>query len=144
MSGSTLTVDVDEPLPAGSVSNTGHSFHFDENYAVVSGASPTLWYSVSANGSSAYRFAGPGVSDTADDPTFYVYRGFTYKFHNTTGSTHPFEIRVSDGGSAVTLGVSGSATGTTTYTVPMTLAAGTNYKYQCTEHGGMIGDIVVV
>ena len=144
MAGNTLTVNVDENLPVGDVSNKGHSFHFDENFAVVSGASPTLWYSVSSNGTSAYRFTGPGVADTADDPAFYVYRGFTYKFHNTTGSTHPFEIRVSDGGSAVTLGVSGSATGTTSYTVPMTLAAGTNYKYQCTEHGGMIGDIVVV
>ena len=144
MAGNTLTVNVDENLPVGDANNKGHSFHFDENFAVVSGASPTLWYSVTSNGSSAYRFTGPGVADTADDPTFYVYRGFTYKFYNTTGSSHPFEIRVSDGGSAVTLGVSGSATGTTSYTVPMTLAAGTNYKYQCTDHGGMIGDIVVV
>jgi plastocyanin len=28
--------------------------------------------------------------------------------------------------------------------VPMTLAAGTTYVYQCTIHSGMVGNIVVV
>ena len=144
MSGDTLTVDVDEIIPVGSIANRGHSLYYDQNYDIVTSASPGLWYSVMSNGSSAYRFSGPGLSDTADDPTIYVYRGFTYTFHNTTGSAHPFEIRVSDGGSAVTLGISGSTTGTLKYTVPMTVAAGTTYKYQCTIHAGMIGDIVVV
>ena len=78
MAGNTLTVNVDENLPVGDANNKGHSFHFDQNFAVVSGASPTLWYSVSSNGTSAYRFTGPGVADTADDPTFYVYSCLLY------------------------------------------------------------------
>jgi|TARA_B100001989_G_scaffold99010_2_gene69218 hypothetical protein len=144
VSGSTLTVDVDEPLPAGTVSNTGHSFYFDQNYAVVTQESPVLWYNVTSNGDSAYRFSGPGVADTADDPTFYVYRGFTYVFYNSTGSAHPFEIRVSNGGSAVTNGISGDINGTLIYTIPMNVAAGTTHVYQCTAHPGMVGNLVVV
>ena len=95
--------------------------------------------------SSAYRFDGPGVGATTDNPTLYLYRGFTYRFNNTTGGSHPFEINVSQNGSAVS-GVSGSQSGVQFWTVPQTLSAGTTYKYQCgiPSHTAMIGDIVVV
>ena len=79
-----------------------------------------------------------------NNPTIYVYRGFTYRFNNTTGGGHTFALRVSDGGSAVTDGVSGSQSGIQFWTVPQTLSAGTTYVYQCTIHGGMKGDMVVV
>jgi len=107
-------------------------------------ASPVLSWSITANGSTAYRFDGPGLSNTTDNPTIYVYRGFTYRFNNTTGTGHPFEIRVGSGGAAVTDGISGSITGVLVYTVPMSVSAGTTYVYQCTIHGGMVGNIVVV
>ena len=136
----TISADPALTLPEGT---EGQHLYYDGT-AYTSVPSPTLFYYVTANGSSAYRFTGPGQDSSADDPTFYVYRGFTYKFRNTTGSSHPFEIRVASGGAAVTNGVSGSSTGTTTYTVPMSVAAGTTYFYQCTIHGSMIGSIVVV
>jgi plastocyanin len=69
----------------------------------------------------------------------YLYRGFTYTFINTTGGSHPFAIRVSDGGAAYTDGVSGSQAGTQTFTVPMN-APSTLY-YQCTIHGVM-GNVI--
>jgi len=140
--GSTLTINADSTitLPSGT---EGHSLLYDGTEYTTT-PSPTLYYSVTANGSTAYRFTGPGIDSATDGPTFYVYRGFTYKFNNTTGGSHPFEIRFSDGGAPVTAGVSGSSSGTTTYTVPMTLTPGTTYVYQCTIHAGMIGNIVVV
>ena len=142
-SGDTLTVNVDNPLPGGSGGQ--NIFYNGASSAWATSASPTIWYSVGSNGASAYRFTGPGLSSATNNPTIYVYRGFTYTFYNTTGSSHPFEIRVSSQGSAVTDGISGSTTGTLIYTVPMTVAAGTTYKYQCTIHEtNMVGDIVVV
>ena len=97
-------------------------------------------WSLSASGSSDYVFSGPGiVAGNTNDPVLYLYRGFTYTFVNTTGGSHPFAIRVSDGGAAYTDGVTGSQTGTQTFTVPMN-APSTLY-YQCTIHSAM-GNVI--
>ena len=100
-------------------------------------------YYITENGSSsAYRFAGAGVLNTTDDPTLYFHRGFTYILENSTGGSHPFELRVSDGGSAYAPGgqfLTGSTTGTQILTVPMDAPA--SIVYQCTIHSGMIGTI---
>ena len=128
-------------------------FSVGENKALIFGsngiesvASGGMGWNIGANGSSAYRFTGPGVNSSTDNPTLYLYRGFTYRFANDTGASHPFAIRVSAGGAAVTDGVSGNQEGVQYYTVPMSLSAGTTYKYQCTvvSHAGMIGDLVIV
>ncbi len=95
------------------------------------------------NGTAAYTFSGPGiVSGNTDDPILYLYRGFTYNFVNNSGSSHPFQIRVGNGGAAYTNGVSGSSTGTTVFTVPMN-APSTLY-YQCTVHATMGNTINIV
>ena len=108
-------------------------------------ASPVLSYTTSNNGAGAYRLTGPGVNSSTDNPTLFLYRGFTYRFNNTTvGANHPFELRVGSGGAALTDGVSGSTTGVIVYTVPMTVAAGTTYVYQCTIHGAMVGNLTIV
>ena len=106
--------------------------------------SPTIGFTVTSNGSSAYRFAGGGVDASTDDPTIYVYRGFTYRFNNVTGAGHPFALRQTSGGSAVTEGVSGSDQGIQFWTVPMDLSPGTTYVYQCTLHPAMVGNLTVV
>ena len=95
-----------------------------------------------ANGSSAYRFAGPGSLNTDDNPTLYFHRGFTYTLENSTGSNHPFELRLSDGGSAYAPGgsfLTGSTSGIQTLTVPFD--APSSIVYQCTNHSGMLGTI---
>ena len=108
-------------------------------------ASAVLSYTTSNNGAGAYRLTGPGVNSSTDNPTLFLYRGFTYRFNNTTvGANHPFELRVGSGGAALTDGVSGSTTGVIVYTVPMTVAAGTTYVYQCTIHGAMVGNLTIV
>ena len=128
-------------------------FSVGENKALIFGsngvesvASGGMGWNIGANGSSAYRFTGPGVNSSTDNPTLYLYRGFTYRFANDTGASHPFKLRVSAGGASVTDGVSGSDEGVQYYTIPMSLAAGTTYKYQCgiPSHAAMIGDLVIV
>ena len=102
---------------------------------------PVTDYTISANGSSAYRIHGGGVDETANSPDLYLIRGQKYRFNNTTGSGHPFAIRVSNGGSAYTDGVSGSNQGIQFFTVPY--AAPASLVYQCTIHSGMIGNIYI-
>jgi hypothetical protein len=102
----------------------------------------TLKYYITSNSSSSYRFSGPGLLGTEDNPTLYFHRGFTYILENSTGSNHPFELRLSDGGSAYAPGgsfLAGSTTGTQTLTVPMN--APSSIVYQCTIHSGMLGTI---
>ena len=103
----------------------------------------TSRWSVSNSGASAYRFTGPGGLDgTADNSTIYLARGQTYEF-NVNASGHPFQIRVSSGGSAYNTGVTnnGAQVGVVKFEVPFD--APNTLVYQCTIHGSMIGNIVV-
>ncbi|MAG19141.1 MAG: hypothetical protein CMB98_03575 [Flavobacteriaceae bacterium] len=101
----------------------------------------TTIYNITANGASSYRFAGPGIVNTIDNPTIYLHRGFTYHLVNTTGG-HPFRIQYA--GTTTGYGstyLSGSQTGTQVFTVPFD-APGT-LEYQCTSHPSMVGTIVI-
>jgi len=121
---------------SGFIGSSGIGFVGSQGAAGASGIS----FSISASGSSDYIFSGPGIeAGNTNDPVLYLYRGFTYSFVNTTGGSHPFAIRVSSGGADYTTGVSGSQSGTQTFTVPMN-APSTLY-YQCTFHGGM-GNVI--
>jgi hypothetical protein len=127
--------------PAGATGATGPAGATGAEGAT--GIFAGLTWTLTNNGTIAYTFSGPGiVSGNTDDPILYLYKGFTYNFVNTTGSSHPFAIRVSNGGAAYTSGVSGSSIGTTTFTVPMN-APSTLY-YQCTIHGVMGNTINIV
>ena len=137
----TLTVAADVYL-ASSAQEGRNIVHNGTSFDPV--ASPCVSWNIVANGNGAYRFSGPAIPVSTDNPTIYVYRGFTYRFNNDTGSAHPFEIRQTSGGSVVTDGVSGNTEGVQFYTIPMSLAAGTTYVYQCTAHPAMVGNIVVV
>jgi hypothetical protein len=98
---------------------------------------------LSSSGSTDYVFSGDAFPVADADPVLYLYRGLTYIFDNTlNGTTHPFEIRVSNGGVAYSAGITGSTTGVQTFTVPM-FAPSTLY-YQCTVHSGMGNTINIV
>ena len=103
---------------------------------------PVIRWNITNNGASDYTFNGPGFPSAVNDPVLYLMRGHTYVFVNGGGSTHPFEIRVSNGGSAYSTGVTGSQSGTQVFTVPMD-APSTLY-YQCTAHSGMGNTINIV
>ena len=114
-----------------------------EGNITIASSGPTITYTVTANGSSAYRFAGPGIDGATDNPNFTLYKGFTYIFINSAGGSHPFEIRDSNGGSAFTEGVTGSTTGTQTF-IPQHDTSDTSLVYQCTIHAGMVGNLTIV
>jgi len=137
----TLTVNADLYL-SGSADEHSNVIFNGTSWDPVE--SPTIGFDITANGSGAYRIAGGGINASTDNPTVFVYRGFTYKFKNITGAAHPFALRQTSGGTAVTEGVSGSNQGTQYWTVPMALAAGTTYVYQCTLHPAMVGNLTVV
>ena len=105
---------------------------------------------VTANGSSGYVFDQYG---TGDNPTIYVRSGETLAF-NLSVDGHPFLIKV--GGvnyntglnhvttaGVVTTGSSaqGQVAGTLYWKVPYGITG--NYQYQCSIHGGMVGNIVI-
>ncbi len=100
-------------------------------------------WTLGANGTDHYTFTGPGGLSAADDPTIYLARGQTYEFVNNSGGSHPFQIRVSDGGSAYNTGVTnnGASSGTIKFEVPF--AAPNTLVYQCTSHSSMLGNIVI-
>ena len=115
------------------------SARFSDGTTQTTAYTGIVW-SISNSGTSDYIFSGPGIiTGNTNDPVLYLYRGFTYTFVNTTGGSHPFAIRVSNGGADYTDGVSGSQSGTQTFTVPMN-APSTLY-YQCTIHGVM-GNVI--
>ena len=101
-------------------------------------------FSVTANGSSAYRFTGPGNSGSDDNPDLYLVRGQRYTFTNNSGGSHPFQIRESSGGSAYNDGVTnnGASSGNIVFNVQYDAPA--RLYYQCTNHGGMVGTIYIV
>ena len=105
------------------------------------------------NGSSAYR---SDIHGTTDNPSLYVNAGETIAF-DLTGVTasHPFEIRsdastaygtglihiAADGTRTTGSSAQGKTSGTLYWKVPGSISG--TYKYICTSHASMIGDIVI-
>ena len=58
-------------------------------------------FDVTANGSGAYRFTGPGNDAADDNPDLYLIRGQRYRFTNNSGGSHPFQIRSAAGGFSI-------------------------------------------
>jgi hypothetical protein len=100
-------------------------------------------WTLGANGTSDYTFTGIGFTQTTNDPVLYLARGRVYEFVNNSGGSHPFEIRVSNGGAAYNDGVTnnGAASGVIRFEIPFN-APNTLY-YQCTSHSGMGNTISV-
>ena len=98
-------------------------------------------YTVTANGASAYRFAGNGVVSTADNPDLYFIRGKKYRFVNNSGGSHPFQIRESSGGTAYSTGVTNNGAASGNIDFAPTFDSPAQLVYQCTSHSGMVGNI---
>ena len=100
---------------------------------------PEQVFGVTASGASAYTFTGAA---TGNNPTLNLNRGKTYRF-DVNASGHPFQIRVSSGGSNYTDGVenAGTQSGSVYFTVPDDAPA--TLVYQCTVHSAMVGTINV-
>ena len=137
----TLTVNADLYLSGAATENDNIIYNGTSWDPTTS---PTIGFRFTGPNNSAYNVTGGGVDSSVSNPTIYVYRGFTYRFNNTTGGGHPLALRQTSGGTAVTEGVSGAQEGVQFWTVPMDLAPGTTYVYQCTAHAAMVGNLTVV
>ena len=103
-------------------------------------------FNVTSSGSSDYVFTDPEnhwFTSSTNDPVLYLRRGETYYFE-VNASSHPFEIRTSNGGSAYAEGITGNtqAVGTVIFKVPM--GAPATLYYQCTVHSAMGNTINIV
>jgi len=118
---------------------------FTGTIAGTFGGSVQNTFTVSNNGASDYTFAQDSkwFLSNVNDPILYLRRGETYKFI-ISASGHPFQIRVSNGGSAYSDGITNNtiASGTLTFVVPMNAPA--TLYYQCTAHSGMGNTINIV
>ena len=105
-------------------------------YGDTSNAANGRWI-LGASANNDYTFTGIGFTQTTSDPVLYLARGRVYEFVNNSGGSHPFQIRVSNGGSAYSDGVTnnGGASGVIRFEIPFN-APNTLY-YQCTSHSGM-------
>jgi hypothetical protein len=112
-------------------------------YGDISNTVSGRWI-LGASGTSDYTFTGIGFTQTTNDPTLYLKRGEVYEFVNNSGGSHPFQIRVSNGGAAYNNGVTnnGASSGTIIFQVPYN--APNSLYYQCTNHSSMGGDIVIL
>jgi hypothetical protein len=112
----------------------------------VNGNSIQHTFNVVNNGSSDYTFSDAGnhwFPSSENDPVLYLRRGETYVF-DVNASGHPFEIRISNGGSAYNTGVTnnGAQVGQVEFKVPMSAPA--TLYYQCTVHAAMGNTINIV
>ncbi len=149
-------VDVDDFISVGSNIHLGNAGVVTATTFSGSGASLTnlptvdptksdiqVVYEVTANGTTAYRFEGNGVVSTADDPDLYLMRGQKYRFINNSGGSHPFQIRVSNGGSAYSTGVTNNGAASGNIDFAPTFDSPSSLVYQCTSHSGMVGNIYI-
>lgn len=104
-----------------------------------------LEWTLTANGTTDYIFAGPGFAGTETDPDIYVVRGQTYKFTNGMGA-HPFQIQSTQGsgGTAYSDGITNNAVSNGTLTWEVRMDAPSTLYYQCTAHADMNGTIYVL
>ena len=104
-----------------------------------------LEWTLTANGSNAYIFAGAGFAGTENNPTIYLMRGQTYKFTNNMNA-HPFRIQSTTGtsGTPYNNGVTNNAVSNGTLTWEVRMDAPATLYYQCTAHAAMNGTINVL
>lgn len=143
----TAISNIDNTSDAGKPVSTAQQTALDlkADATALAAKANILEWTLTADGTNHYVFAGPGFAGTETDPTIYVMRGHTYKFTNNMNA-HPFRIQSTQGtsGSVYGSGITNNAVsnGTLTWEVRMD-APGTLY-YQCTAHANMQGTITVI
>ena len=139
------SVTVGEGMSAVNISATGIS-----TIAQPANSNPMANWTITNNSASAYRFTGPGQSGSDDNPDLYLVRGHRYIFKHNATTNHPIQIRVASGGAAYTDGITYSDTSNNRTTDGNNLIINLQHDaparlfYQCTAHGGMVGNIYTV
>jgi plastocyanin len=132
----------------------GSNLYFSNVRAIEAVELAVTKLAVVNNSASSYRFDQYGAA--VDNPDIYVNAGESIAF-DLAVSGHPFVIRDAAGGSNVNTGLvhvaddgtittdssaQGNETGVLYWRVPWEFK-GNTYVYQCTVHGGMVGNIVI-
>jgi len=141
-----LSFSLDSDLTGLSTINT-HTIPTGTGTFALEGDHPVHTFNVGNNGATDYTFSDTGnhwFPTTENDPVLYLRRGDTYKFVVSAGASHPFEIRVSNGGSAYNTGVTNNGTGSGTITFKVPMSAPATLYYQCQNHTGMGNTINIV
>lgn len=113
----------------------------DSDYITLRRPPETIFTVTTADGGN-YRFTGDGFpTESGNNPDIYLTRGKEYVINNPSSGNHPLEIRVSDGGSEYTTGITGNGTSLVRFKVPFD--APDTLVYQCQVHAGMIGNIYI-
>ena len=103
-------------------------------------------FNIVNNGASDYTFSDDNnhwFPTAANDPELFLRRGDTYLF-NINSPSHPFEIRISNGGAAYTTGITNNGIGSGIITFKVPMSAPSTLYYQCTIHSGMGNTINIV
>ena len=103
----------------------------------------SVW-TLGASGSSDYTLTGPGLTGAENDPTIYLVRGQTYRFTNNSGGSHPFQIRYNSNGTAYSDGVTNNGASSGNIDFNVQYDAPDVLYYQCTNHSGMLGKIIIL
>jgi hypothetical protein len=121
----------------GAITVNGSALSIDPTATDVQVAYELL--STSASGA-GWRITGNGIVNTVNNPDLYLIRGQKYRFINNSGGSHPFRIQ-SDSSTSYDTGVTNNnaSSGNIDF-VPRNDAPARLY-YNCTNHGGMLGNI---
>ena len=132
-----LTVNNSGANVVGALTVNGSALSIDPTATDVQVAYELL--STSASGA-GWRITGNGIVNTVNNPDLYLIRGQKYRFINNSGGSHPFRIQ-SDSSTAYGTGVTNNnaSSGNIDF-VPRNDAPARLY-YNCTNHGGMLGNI---
>tara|TARA_B100002019_G_scaffold292310_1_gene315013 strand:- start:959 stop:1666 length:708 start_codon:yes stop_codon:yes gene_type:complete len=118
------------------------------------GPSTVSQFTVTNNGSAAYRFSPYGY-DGNDNPNIFAISGTTIAINIGLGGAHPFAIQEQSGSNyntglmhVSTTGVvtteaaaQGKTSGTLYWRIPENISG--NYRYQCTSHAAMRGNVCI-
>lgn len=143
---SSTGTNVNLPLANGTIAGIMSDADKDKLDGIEANAEENvLTWAVVANLSSSYRFTGPGVVNTEDNPTLYVKRGQKYRF-TKAAAPHPFRIATNAPATAAyNDGITGNDLGTGTLEWEVRMDAPAELMYYCTSHAGVMkGKIVVL
>lgn len=143
-------IDLDDLSITTASANTGGALAYNDSTGVFTFTPADLdsietgvvEFTVTNNGSSAYRFNGGGTTND-DNPTLYLQKGNTYKFA-VNASGHPFYLKTQTGtgtGDQYTDGVTNNGTDNGTVTLVLQHDAPDQIYYQCSVHSAMNGTI---
>ena len=116
----------------GALTVNGSAISIDPTATDVQVAYELLSTSDSGDG---WRITGNVIVNTVNNPDLYLIRGQKYLFINNSGGSHPFQIRVSDGGSAYSTGVTNNGAASGNIDFAPTYDSPAQLVYQCTSHG---------